>query len=109
MTPCDSLKWSESLTSRSTAGQPNNERDELSNDQDDYVILEPGRLIVTHLHKGDFANEFSDTDVISVVRNLSVGPGSELYKPVAELTEGLKILFNKTDNRVEVTLFEVAA
>lgn len=74
-----------------------------------YEICEPGRLVVTHLKAGDYDAELSSTGVISVVRSLSVGLDSELYKPVAALTEGLKVLFSRIDDRVEVTLFEVAA
>lgn len=73
----------------------------------DYEIREPGRLIVTYLKQGDYDPELSATGVISVVRNLSVGLDSELYKPVAALTAGLKVLFSRTDDGVEVSLFEV--
>lgn len=81
----------------------------MSNHQDGYLILEPGRLIVTYLHKGDFADEISDRDVISVVRNLSVGLDCELYKPAAALTKDLDVLFNRIDAGFEVSLYLAAA
>ena len=71
----------------------------------DYEIFEPGRLIVTYLAPGDFDPDLSPTGVISVVRNLSVGLHSELYKPAAALTKDLDVLFQRLDGGFEVTLF----
>lgn len=67
---------------------------------DDYVILEPGRLIVTHLR---------DNTLLSVVRDESVSVDSELYQPVIPLTKGLDVFFHMIDSGTEVTIYRAAA
>lgn len=74
----------------------------------DYEILDPRQLIVTYLKPGDYDPKLSSTGVISVVRNLSVGLDSELYKPAAALTKGLDVLFNRLEGAFEVSLFGLA-
>ncbi|WP_104183784.1 hypothetical protein [Mycobacterium avium] len=78
----------------------------LDNAASVYEICEPGRLIVAHTHKGDFADEFSEYDTISVVRNVAeVSLDCELYEPVVALTKELDVLFHHTDGGFEVTVF----
>lgn len=76
----------------------------------DYVILEPGKLVVTYLRPGEHYDEkkIPASRLLSVLRFMDeVSLDSEEYKPVLALTKELKLMHHRVSDRVEISTFKV--